>query len=226
MLNQTEEKKRYLNRYWQTRDLPSADARSHQRAEMIRSLLGEPQSEDLIDIGCGRGMVMIPLIEQGYRVSGCDLATETVGPLHADGYDAFVFDIEKDDLPDKYDGIICLEVLQQIFDPVAALGKFSKSLNENGFLIISVPNEFHLWSRLRLLAGSSHLGDFDESHIRLFNPRRARRMFERAGLHVEKVISVPVLPPGIKALGWLGKLLARFSPSLFSLSQIYKLKVR
>jgi SAM-dependent methyltransferase len=226
VLTKTEEKQAYFNSYWQTRDLPSADARTRQRAVMIASLAGNPGSKKLLDVGCGRGGVMAYLSEQEYKISGCDLASDTISSLQAKGFEVFLFDIEQDELPGRYDGVLCLEVLQQIHDPLAALRKFSDALNENGFLIISVPNEFHLWSRLRLLFGRSHLGHFDESHIRLFTPWRAQDLFKRAGLQMEHAIPVSIIPPGMKALGWIGKTLAKIWPSLFSLSQIYRLKLR
>lgn len=226
MLKTTEDKKRYFNQYWQTRDLPSADARSRQRAELVRSLLGKADSKEILDVGCGRGMVMAYLSDAGYSVEGCDLATDAIAGLRAEGYEVFIFDIEQDDLPKKYDGILCLEVLQQVFDPVNALRKFARSLNNDGFLIVSVPNEFHLWSRMRLLFGKSHLGRFDESHIRLFTHARAKELFEQAGIEIERVISVSLVPPGLKLLSGLGGMLARLFPSLFSLSQIYRIKPR
>jgi 2-polyprenyl-3-methyl-5-hydroxy-6-metoxy-1,4-benzoquinol methylase len=226
MLTRTEDKKSYFNHYWQTRDLPSADARSRQRAAYVQALMGDGRSSAILDVGCGRGTVMSFLAAQGYNIGGCDLASDSITALQNDGYDVFLFDIEQDDLPKKYDVILCLEVLQQVFDPVAALTKLTRFLTDDGYLIVSVPNEFHLWSRLQLLRGKSHLGHFEESHIRLFNPRRARQMFERAGLSIDRSISVSVMPPSHGALNRIGEIMAGISPSLFSLSQIYRLRPR
>lgn len=226
MLTSTEEKKQYFNRYWQTRELASADARSRQRAEMVCSLLNISPSKKILDIGCGRGLVMSYLAGHGFNIAGCDLATETMALLQSEGYEVFLFDIEKDELPQKYDVILCLEVLQQLFNPLSALKKFSQGLNDDGCLIISVPNEFHLWTRLKVFFGAGHLGHFDESHVRLFSPERARELFRRAGLIVEKMLPVSIIPPENKWLSRLGMFLARIVPSLFSLSLIYRLKAR
>ena len=226
MLTSVEEKKQYFNRYWQTRDLASADARSIQRAEYVASLLSRLEPSRVLDVGCGRGTVLSYLSRQGYNIEGCDLATDTITSLTAAGHDVFIFDIDTDDLPRKYGAILCLEVLQQVFDPMAALGKFSKALENDGVLIVSVPNEFHLWARIKLLFGMSHLGHFDESHIRLFTPARALDLFRRVGLTAERVIPVSVIPPGNKIFNWIGKMLAHLSPSLFSISQIYRLRIR
>lgn len=224
MLTGTQQKQSYFNRYWRTRDVTSTDARSVQRAEAVRSLLGEPQGLRLIEVGCGRGVVMSHLSESGYDICGCDISTETVAALKAGGWNVFLCDIESDHLPETYDGILCLEVLQQLFDPVSMAENLAGFLNDGGFLIVSVPNEHHILSRIKLIFGRSHLGHFDESHIRLFTPRRAKELFARAGLRIEGVISVSIIPPRMKALGWLGRILAGLAPGLFALSQIYRVR--
>ncbi|MEZ5359950.1 MAG: class I SAM-dependent methyltransferase [Candidatus Zixiibacteriota bacterium] len=226
MLGDVEQKKQYFNTYWQTRDITSADVRSIQRAVVIESMLNPDKGEKIIDVGCGRGIVLRHLVSKGFRASGCDISSDTVGELTQRDYDVFLCDVEKEDLPSKYDVILCLEVLQQVFDPIAIIQKFKQSLYRGGYLIISVPNEYHLLSRMKLMFGMSHLGHFEESHIRLFNPERAREMFTKCGLRIEAVISIPVIPPRIKPLQTTGNILACRMPGLFSLSQIYKLKVQ
>jgi len=224
VLTDLESKKEYFNRYWRTRDLYSADARSNQRAQYVLDLLGELQGGKALDVGCGRGLIMDRLQDAGFDVCGCDLSNETINRLASEGRDVFLCDIERDDIPGKYDIVLCLEVLQQVFDPMQVVEKMKSALTENGRLIISVPNELHLLSRLKLLVGRSHLGHFEESHIRLFAPRRAAQLFERTGLETEKVISVPVVPPRMKKLTGIGRFLAGANPNLFSLSQIYRLR--
>ncbi len=226
MLNKIEEKKEYFNEYWKTRDLGSADLRSVQRAIIIESLLNPNKGEKIIDIGCGRGIVLRHLNTRGYSISGCDISSDTVKALARRNYDVFLCDLENDPLPGKYDVVMCLEVLQQVFDPIKIIQIASQSLYPGGYMIISVPNEFHLLSRIKLMLGLSHLGHFEESHIRLFSPKRARDMFKKCGLEIDEVISVPVIPPRMKMLQKIGNILACRVPSLFSLSQIYKLKVQ
>lgn len=224
MLSGTNRKQQYFNQYWQSRDLPSADARSRQRQSLVRTLLPEVAGQRLLEVGCGRGVIMEGLAVQGYKVCGCDIASDVIANLKADGFDVFLCDLERDPLPGKYDIVLCLEVLQQIFDPIAALIKMKDALKRGGCMVISVPNEFHIFSRLKLLVGRSHLGHFDESHIRLFTPRRARLMFERAGIEIESAIAVPVVPPRLGLLLPIGKLMAWLWPSLFAISNIYRLK--
>ncbi|MCK5126375.1 MAG: class I SAM-dependent methyltransferase [candidate division Zixibacteria bacterium] len=226
MLNGTDEKKQYFNQYWKTRDISSADLRSIQRADIIQTLFEPDKNKKIIDVGCGRGTVMRQLFQSGFNVNGCDISSDTIRELSQSGFDAFLCDLETDPIPGKYDVLMCLEVLQQIFDPEAVIAKMRKALNPGGYLIISVPNEFHILSRLKLLLGKSHLGHFEESHIRLFSPGRARELFDKCGLTIDKTISVSVVPPKLKALQAVGRFIARLIPGLFSLSQIYRLKIK
>ncbi len=226
MLDTRDEKKAYFNHYWQTRDIDSADTRSVQRSDLVAQLIGDNKNIKLVDAGCGRGVIMMQLGEAGFDISGCDMSSDTVSFLCDNGYEACLCDLENENLPGKYDGILCLEVLQQVFDPIVVIDRFKSALYRNGFLIISVPNEYHLLARLRLLFGKSHLGHFDESHIRLFTPKRGRELFEKTGLSVEKTINVSVIPPRFKLLGRVGRMLANLIPGLFSLSQIYRLKLK
>jgi 2-polyprenyl-3-methyl-5-hydroxy-6-metoxy-1,4-benzoquinol methylase len=226
MLNAAEQKQAYFNRYWQTRDIESADERSCQRAALVKSLLPAPSGQRLLEIGCGRGTVLRNLLDLGYTVSGCDIASESIAALRRDRLDVFLGDIERDPLPGRYEIILCLEVLQQLFDPPAALQKMMAALNPGGILIVSVPNEFHLASRLHLLTGRSHLGHFNESHLRLFSPPRAKELFTGVGLEIDRVISVPALPPRFRGVQKFAAIMARIWPGLFSLSQIYRLRTK
>lgn len=224
MLNDVSQKKAYFNNYWETRDISSADIRSIQRAKYVESLLRNDKGQKIVDVGCGRGTVLIHLKKHGFVVSGCDISTDTVNELTRQGYDSFICDLESDPLPGKYDVIMCLEVLQQVFDPVKIIGAFKYALYAKGRVIISVPNEFHILSRIKLILGKSHLGHFEESHIRLFSPKRAKELFEKTGMKITKSIPVSIFPPQWKFIQSLGKILARLMPGLFSLSQIYMLE--
>ena len=93
-----------------------------------------------------------------------------------------------------------------------------------GEMIVSLPNEFHIVSRLKLLLGKSHLGDFEHSHIRLFCPKRNLKLFTKAGLKVERVKHISIVPPRWRLLAKFFQPLAQAWPSLWALSSIYRLR--
>jgi 2-polyprenyl-3-methyl-5-hydroxy-6-metoxy-1,4-benzoquinol methylase len=218
-----EDKKIYFDQYWREQPAEIADPRAYQRAEYIYRLLGQ-KSGTLFDAGCGRGVALDYFAECGYDVSGADISPLMVANLVQEGYNVCLADLEKGNPPGKYNIVLCLEVLQQLYDPLAAILKLKEALHADGELVVSVPNEFHIVSRLRLLFGRSHLGRYDHSHIRLFAPARDRSLFERAGLQIAESARVSIVPPRWKVISAVFHPLAQLLPSLFALSSIYILR--
>lgn len=220
-----ENKKRYFDNYWREQPAEIADPRSLERAAVVESLLRHKEGR-LLDVGCGRGLALEYFAYRGYDAVGADISPEAVEALESRGFECRLYDIEADSLSEKFEIILCLEVLQQLYDPKTALESIRAALAEGGELVISVPNEFHLVSRLKFLLGRSHLGHFDHSHIRLFSPRRARELFAGTGLKVMRKSDISIAPPRWKWLAVLCRPLARLLPSLFSISTVYVLEAR
>ncbi len=220
-----ESKKRYFDNYWREQPTDIADPRALERAAVAEWLLRHREGR-LLDIGCGRGLVLEYFAYRGYDAVGADISPEAVESLDSRGFDCRLYDIESDYISEKFEIILCLEVLQQLYDPKAALETMRAALAEGGELVVSVPNEFHLVSRLRILFGITHLGHFEHSHIRLFTPRRAREIFDKAGLKVMRKADISIAPPRWKWLAALCRPLAMLMPSLFSLSTVYVLEAR
>ncbi len=63
---------------------------------------------------------------RGYDVSGAEISPSMVAKLAQEGYNVCLADLEKGNLPGKYNIVICLEVLQQLYDPLLAILKLKK----------------------------------------------------------------------------------------------------
>jgi 2-polyprenyl-3-methyl-5-hydroxy-6-metoxy-1,4-benzoquinol methylase len=109
------------------------------------------------DVGCGNGALIIRLAEltrklhQQINYQGFDISK----PFVNYGRQATKFkklsnisfnylDIEKDKLPNKFDLIICSEVLEHLHNPENILNKLYQGLNNNGCLLLSTPNSKNL----------------------------------------------------------------------------------
>jgi len=218
-----EKKKLYFDKYWQDQTETRVDPRSLQRAEYIDKLLTK-HSGQLLDVGCGRGVILDYFAGRGFDVTGFDISPEVIEMVRRKGHEVQVLDLEQEDITTKYDVILCLEVLQQIYNPSAVLEKLSSALKEDGELVVSVPNEFHIVSRLKLLFGKPHLGDYEHSHIRLFTPRREKRLFASVNLKATARRYVSIVPPRWSLLSKIFRPLAQVWPSLFAISSIYRLE--
>lgn len=215
-----------FDQYWRTRDLPSADVRTGLRIEIAQRFIGERKVK-LLDVGCGRGAVAAHFAEAGFAVTALDispLAVQTTEKLHP-SINAAVLDLESEPLNGSFDVILCLEVLQQVRDPVAVLSKLRHTLAPEGTLIVSLPNEFHLARRLAILLGRVNFGGIEDTHIKLYTPTEHCRLFKACALRIAESAAQSIIPPRWLG-GWphrIGNNLASLMPGLFSLSTIYRL---
>jgi 2-polyprenyl-3-methyl-5-hydroxy-6-metoxy-1,4-benzoquinol methylase len=200
-------------------DTTIADARSLEKASMADRLLGGLNGE-ILDVGCGRGIVAAYLMERGRDVKGIDASEVAVAAARSLGVRASVHDLESAELEGRFAAALCLDVLQHSPHPLDLLQRISRAVRDNGVVIISLPNEFHILRRVGVLFGRHHFARYDGPHPRLFWKREAERLVGEAGLRLKRIVPVPLVPPRFRILRPLGKILARAIPSLMALGYI------
>ena len=213
-------KRDYFDRYWISRDYVRTDRRTMERAQLIWSRL-QRRAGKALDVGCGRGLFAAFLTEQGMVTEAADISPQAVELTAQRGIHAYVLDLEQQAPLGLYDAIFCLEVLQQVRDPESVLRRLVSALAHDGELIVSVPNEFHVARRLRVLFGRADFGHLDDSHLKLFTPARALDLIERVGLVVRERVCTSIVPPHPLWLAGLGRVIAALWPSGLALSTVY-----
>jgi 2-polyprenyl-3-methyl-5-hydroxy-6-metoxy-1,4-benzoquinol methylase len=89
----------------------------------------------------------------------------------------------------KYDHIIFADVLEHLYDPYKVLESASKLLNDNGTILISIPNVSHNSVIIDLINNNFEyrdLGLLDNTHIRFFARKSLTKMVTNAGLKISK----------------------------------------
>jgi SAM-dependent methyltransferase len=134
--------------------LPMDDKQSTLQIESILRVLGKNPC-DIIDVGCGGGRILIPLVVAGHRVVGIDLDPEAINACSARcaeiDLDATLIDgslFELLPLSEPVDAIICcgqtFMLLADVDEAVAALRLFKQSIKNDGIIIIDdIPGD--LW---------------------------------------------------------------------------------
>ena len=147
------------------------------------------EATSLLDAGCGEGEALARLGDQApERTAAVDLDRDAVALTQnrLPGVDVSRHSIEA--LPfedDSFDLVLCLEVLEHVPEPGAALAELARVCS--GRIVLSVPDE--PWFRLGSLARGKYLrglGDHPE-HVNHWSQRSLRAMLEQ---EVE-VISLP-----------------------------------
>ncbi|MCL6557896.1 MAG: class I SAM-dependent methyltransferase [Firmicutes bacterium] len=123
----------------------------------LRILLSflEPQpGEQILDAGCGTGILALELASRGLRVTGVDLSEKMLALAREKIYGHKVGFLRADicALPfsDGYfDAVICFTVLEFVGEPESALQELWRVLKPGGRLVIGVLNRFSLWALAR-----------------------------------------------------------------------------
>lgn len=146
----------------------------------------------ILDIGSGAGTLSLLLANQGYKVIGIDVSGDATKKSIQSAkylnlqtrvkflnYDFF------DYIPnDQFDLILCLEVIEHIFDETKFLKKIRKMLIHNGLIILSTPLSSAPLAKLGLVKA------FDEKvgHLRRYDRTKFIALLNANDFSVEKVI--------------------------------------
>lgn len=152
-----------------------------------------PPNSLVLDIGCGRGGLLKHLRDKlNCKVVGIDISDVAIKICQEKGIKTILCNIEKEEIPGKYDVIILSAILEHLENPISLLNKIRSNLNKNGCVIIGVPNFSTLYSRIMYLFGMNatrygktkkdmKLGIQPPDHIRFFNKPTLLYILERCG---------------------------------------------
>lgn len=139
-----------------------------------------PKAKSILDIGSGRGFMLYYLKKYfGYtRAEGTQISNNAVefsrNKLGLTIYDKDFLEIASKNM--HFDIVSLWHVLEHVADPESYIEKAWKTLNNNGKLIIEVPN-FNSWTRK--LAGPYWLGLDLKNHFYFFTPQSLTLLLEK-----------------------------------------------
>jgi 2-polyprenyl-3-methyl-5-hydroxy-6-metoxy-1,4-benzoquinol methylase len=125
------------------------DPRFRRRFEKITNLLEKviPITPGrALDVGCGTGIFSHYLARKGWKVTAIDASPEMIEEARNHELNNEI-DFQHcvieafDGVPDSFDVILCLSMLEYIEDDEAAIQKFHQLLKPGGLLVVSVPNK-------------------------------------------------------------------------------------
>jgi SAM-dependent methyltransferase len=177
--------------------------------ELARAI-GRPRT--VLDVGCGRGQNGELAKQKGARVVGIESWGPSVEGARNRLDEVIDADIETDDAAQRLEGrrfdlILFGDVLEHTRHPEAVLARFLPFLEDGGHTIVSLPNVAAWTVRLGLLGGKfdyAQSGILDETHLRFFTRKTAKRLVENAGLELLWVGLNPMIVRS--ALGVIRKL--------------------
>ncbi|HEX4806966.1 MAG TPA: class I SAM-dependent methyltransferase [Conexibacter sp.] len=154
----------------------------------------------LLDVGCGAGNVAAAAREAGAtRLVGVEVVKEQAERARAvlDRVVALPVEDALDELAgERFDTILCLDVLEHLVDPGAVLRRLHEVAAPGARLQVSVPNARHLslaWDLfVRGTFNYAEHGHRDSTHLRWFTRRDIVAAVADAGWRVERVSHPPL----------------------------------
>jgi 2-polyprenyl-3-methyl-5-hydroxy-6-metoxy-1,4-benzoquinol methylase len=129
----------------------------HHRAEFL--LTNTPKESYVLDVGVNGGTIALPLVKLGCYVKGIDIVPELVEKAKERGIFAEIGEAENLEFPDnKFDVVICSEVLEHLYDPLPAIEEAYRVLKPGGRYIITVPHP-------QSLMAEGKLGDYHQQNF-------------------------------------------------------------
>ncbi len=96
---------------------------------------------NVLDYGAGAGDMSVALFKSGFSIDYADLPSKTSDFakwwFNKHNCKIKIIDLEKEQISQKYDTVLCLDVIEHIVKPDELLKKFSNYLNKDGVLIIT-----------------------------------------------------------------------------------------
>ena len=165
----TQEAGWYFDAYFKDRGLLHRFHR--RRIDGICSLV--PDNKDILDCGCGSGIVVYLLSKKAKSVSGVDLRKECIDfCTRKIGGNFKQADLNNFDLTEKFDVVICSDVIEHFYpeDREKVLRNLDRHVKEGGMLILTFPSRLYLileplWFKIRRLLNPK--GKFDDEDVHL-----------------------------------------------------------
>lgn len=130
---------------YQLRNTPRRILFSLSHYKFAAKLLGE--GKDVLEVGCGEGLGTCLLAEFANKVIGIDIDVDAISEAKrifaSERTDFLTVDILKADLDNRFDGIVCFDVIEHIYLENEGLffENCIKHLKANSICIIGTPNE-------------------------------------------------------------------------------------
>ena len=169
-------------------------------ANVVR-LVGK--DKHVLEIGCGPGSITKILADQNNcKVTGLELDPEAIKKVTPYCVKVMQADLNSIGWPqllenNKFDVVVVADVLEHLYDPWKSLQRMVPLINDNGYIVISLPHVGHAAVASCLINGDFDYRDWgllDRTHIRFFGLKNIEDLLTQANLKIIEVSYVTKQP--------------------------------
>lgn len=151
---------------------------------------------NVLDVGCSGGFLGLLLQDKKCRMTGFEFDDASILMAKENGCYEDVYKVDLNnfetesfkELENKFDYIVCGDVLEHLFNPLTVVKKLLFFLKPNGSLCVSLPNVSHASIKAALLSDKweyTPFGILDKTHLRFFTKHSIPDLFAQAYLEIK-----------------------------------------
>ena len=182
-----------------------------EKLRMIEKFSRPESGENVLDIGCGSGVLSDALRSHGARVTAVDGNPDAIAYARRTfGRDGIEFRLGQVEditaLPGSVDRSYCFEVVEHLFvnQVESLLRRVHELTRSGGTLTVTTPNYRGVWPAIEWTLDALRLVPHldGDQHVTRFTSERLGACLERTGWRVEQMTTFSTLAPWVSVAGW------------------------
>lgn len=165
----------------------------------------ELAAKQVLDVGCGGGLLSEALASCGARVTGIDMADASLAVARRHmkdsglviDYRQTMAEAQADESPDRYDVVVCMELLEHVPRPASILDACARLVRPGGDVFFATVNRTWLAWLLVIVAAERVLGVVGKGthdYRKLVKPEELIQWGADAGLSLENLSGLRYIP--------------------------------
>mgnify|MGYP001583263791 FL=1 len=150
--------------------------------------------DKILDVGCGDGAIYSLIKEKCKNYYGIDISKTALSQIKDKKVNTKVVNINEQKLPFQdnfFDYVVCLDVIEHVFDPVNLVDELFRVTQKEGFVIISTPNIRYYKHILKLIFGrfpktSGDKEHYDGGHLHYFTYKDLIELCSQKSSNIKK----------------------------------------
>lgn len=171
------------------------------RAAIVKELIGSPNGKNIIDVGCGNGLISSQFIHSN-AITFLDLSENMISqvkkeidPAVATNAKYLVGSFTDVDIDDTYDYILAIGLLAHVPSVSSCLKRMNSILHQEGSVIIQFSDYNHWLTRLNIRSSRSY--GYSINHLSYGN---MENLITDHGFEIAKEVRFSFLLPGMGKL--------------------------
>jgi SAM-dependent methyltransferase len=147
--------------------------------EIVSGFSPYRETNRLLDIGCGAGLLLEAAQKQGWNVQGLDVSSNAVKHVREQGFEVFEGELQEAGFPSQhFDVITAAELLEHLFEPRLLLQEVARLLRPGGLFWTTTPHARGLSARVLGLRWGCI---WPPEHLQLFSVRGLKTLLSDSG---------------------------------------------